>query len=114
MSITEPAKARAQMPSNDCLEALGRTLQHAFPISECHSFAGLMDAIGADRNIPSEEDEPFLLQAAVRPAQKGAALETSRHILNPSAISQRSSGAKLHASRLAHQDNLEKPAEDHE
>lgn len=61
MSVTDSERMTSQEVSDEGLEALGRTLQHAFPMSECRSFKGLMEAIGADRRAREKEGEPFLL-----------------------------------------------------
>jgi hypothetical protein len=62
MSVTESLETRNLPLSNDGLEALGRTLQYAFPISECRSFRGLMQAIDAGREADENRAQPFLLQ----------------------------------------------------
>ena len=60
MGITELERVRTQERLNSGREALGRTLQHAFPISECRSFRGLMNAIDPDRRAPAKERQAFL------------------------------------------------------
>jgi hypothetical protein len=61
MNVTELERSEIEEPSNDSLEALGETLRHAFPLSECRSFTGLMHAIDPDREACESGHKPFLL-----------------------------------------------------
>ena len=63
MSVTELERARIEDQLDDGLEALGQTLQHAFPMSECRSFRGLMHAIDPDRETPEIERGAFSWRA---------------------------------------------------
>ena len=59
MSAIEPARTVGQQASKEGLEALGRILQDAFPLCECRSFIGLMDAIDADGKTYEKVGEPI-------------------------------------------------------
>jgi hypothetical protein len=54
---------RSQQVPNERLEAIRHSLRHAFPVSECGSFTGLMDAIDPGSKNHSKEDEHFLLRS---------------------------------------------------